>query len=628
MKEFYTTQEVEEKLHKSRTTVARLAVKHGWQVEKRKANGTIKSFYAKKDVDEYLGVPAIPEVQAKEEKARTVALAEYRNIDELPSWNQDIAWARYYLCIQLQKDYEEMLGSKEEIIQSFVKEASKRFPKQFEVVKKMSVGTLRRWWGVYQKNQDNPLALATNYGKSRGCRKMTMEIAERVKRIYLSKNKLSMKTVYTMICQEYGMYAVSYATVRNYINQDLSSLVKDYARMTEKEFKDTHMPYLSLDYSTKRPNDLWVSDGHDMELLCRHPFKKNSKGERIIRSPKWVLWMDVKTRMVTGWTLSWNETTESIALALKNGIERWGRPKAVYTDNGKAYKGEILKGNELKETQGIYAALGIDKDNQIHAIPYNAQAKSIERIFVDFKNDFARRFLTYKGGNPLERPDLVKKIAKDLELGKLVLEQEELETILAGYVEFRNHMWYKFPGRNGHRGHGMNGRTPLEAFNEELPENERFMIPEDKLRLLFLYEDVRTIGQNGITFLDNMYAHPSLYLYLKEKVKIKYDPHDLKFLYVYKMSGEFLCKAEKFNKVGSTDIGQYKMIGKMRKDLRKLVNKELEVRAELSHVPVIEYIEETVKRKEILENRKEKSIGYKEKDVIKVGSLEFPVEGE
>lgn len=628
MKEFYTTQEVEEKLHKSRTTVARLAVKHGWQVEKRRANGTIKSFYAKEDVDEYLGVPAIPEVQAKEEKARTVALVEYKNIDELPSWNQDIAWARYYLCIQLQKDYEEMLGSKEEIIQSFVKEASKRFPKQLEVVKKMSVGTLRRWWGVYQRNQDNPLALATNYGKSRGCRKMTMEIAERVKRIYLSKNKLSMKTVYTMICQEYGMYAVSYATVRNYINQDLSSLVKDYARMTEKEFKDTHQPYIIRDYNSLKPNDLWVSDGHDMEILCRHPFKKNSKGERIVSSPKWILWMDVKTRMVVGWTISWNETTESIAMALKNGIERWGRPKAIYTDNGKAYKGQILKGNELKETQGIYAALGIEKDNQRHAIPYNAQAKNIERIFVDFKEDFAKRFISYKGGNILERPDMVKKLLKDIELGKFVIEQEDLERIIEGYVEFRNHMYYKFPGRYGHRGNGMNGRTPLEAFTEELPEDERFMIPEDKLRLLFLYEDARTVVQNGVTFLGNMYIHPELFRHLKEKVRIKYDPHNLTFMYVYKMSGEFLCKAELWNHGSYTDIIQYKSVAKIRKDLKKLINKELELRAELAYTPAIEYIEETLHRKEIIEEieLQPKKINKKEKDTIKIGNLEFPVE--
>ncbi len=543
MKEFYTTQEVEEKLHKSRTTVARLAVKHGWQ-----------------------------------EKARTVALVEYKNIDELPSWNQDIAWARYYLCIQLQKDYEEMLGSKEEIIQSFVKEASKRFPKQLEVVKKMSVGTLRRWWGVYQRNQDNPLALATNYGKSRGCRKMTMEIAERVKRIYLSKNKLSMKTVYTMICQEYGMYAVSYATVRNYIS--------------------------------------------------RHPFKKNSKGERIVSSPKWILWMDVKTRMVVGWTISWNETTESIAMALKNGIERWGRPKAIYTDNGKAYKGQILKGNELKETQGIYAALGIEKDNQRHAIPYNAQAKNIERIFVDFKEDFAKRFISYKGGNILERPDMVKKLLKDIELGKFVIEQEDLERIIEGYVEFRNHMYYKFPGRYGHRGNGMNGRTPLEAFTEELPEDERFMIPEDKLRLLFLYEDARTVVQNGVTFLGNMYIHPELFRHLKEKVRIKYDPHNLTFMYVYKMSGEFLCKAELWNHGSYTDIIQYKSVAKIRKDLKKLINKELELRAELAYTPAIEYIEETLHRKEIIEEieLQPKKINKKEKDTIKIGNLEFPVE--
>ncbi|MDK4475590.1 hypothetical protein MWG05_12115, partial [Fusobacterium necrophorum] len=85
-------------------------------------------------------------------------------------------------------------------------------------------------------------------------------------------------------------------------------------------------------------------------------------------------------------------------------------------------------------------------------------------------------------------------------LQNMIFEQEDIEALIAGFVDYKNETYYVLRGE-GHRGHGMNGRCPLQVMEEELPENQRFMIPEERLRILFLYEDVRTIGQNGITFL-------------------------------------------------------------------------------------------------------------------------------
>ena len=46
--------------------------------------------------------------------------------------------------------------------------------------------------------------------------------------------------------------------------------------------------------------------------------------------------------------------------------------------------------------------------NMVNAIVRNAKAKTIERRFLDFKNNISKLFTTYIGGNVIERPEILK----------------------------------------------------------------------------------------------------------------------------------------------------------------------------------------------------------------------------
>ena len=127
----------------------------------------------------------------------------------------------------------------------------------------------------------------------------------------------------------------------------------------------------------------------------------------------------------------------------------------------------------------------------------------------------------------------------------------------------------------------MNNRTPLEVFNEEYPIESRRMLSEEKLRLLFLYEDIRTVQQNGIMFMGYTYEHEQLYFHQTEKVKIKYDPHDLKSLYVYLETGEFLCKANKLQEAGFNDITAIKRHKNRLKKINSLSSQILGIREKI-----------------------------------------------
>lgn len=605
----YEGKELEKLLGKSRTQILRLAKEKNWQIVKKKVGRTYKNFYLAENVDNY--IKALEEKEAsKPARVRTVIKKEATTIDELPLWNQRVAWARYILCNKLEEQYSSSAGSKLEIVENFVENASKDFPQQMEVIKKLSVPTLRRWFGVYLKNKTNPLALSSGHGTNKGVRRIDTEVLEAIRGLYKSKNKPNMMFVYERIVAAFGTDAISYGTMRNYIKYDMTSVEKDKARMGAKEFKDTYSPYIIRGYNDVKAGQEWMSDGHDLEMMCYRGNKKKANGERYYGSPKLIVWIDVKSRLITGWTLSWTETTESIAIALKRGIEKYGVPKKVFTDNGKAYKSKILKGTD--ELDGIYASLGLEVS---HALPYNAQSKHIERWFRDFKESFAKSSITYKGGNIVERPERMRSFAMDKIAKGKILEQEELEAALEAFINYKNHSYYTLrreTGRKAHRGRGMNNRTPLEVFNEENPVGERKMLSDEKLRLLFLYEEIRTIQQNGIEYLGNTYEHENLYFHQKEKVKIKFDPHDLRSIYVYLETGEFLCKADKLQTAGwSNDIDSIKAKANRHKKIAKLEKLIIGIREEeREETGIIEYNFEKKEEEKLIEVKKKKKEIY------------------
>lgn len=45
--------------------------------------------------------------------------------------------------------------------------------------------------------------------------------------------------------------------------------------MGNKEFKDTYTPYIERSYEDIKAGEVWMSDGHDLEMMCYQGDKKN-----------------------------------------------------------------------------------------------------------------------------------------------------------------------------------------------------------------------------------------------------------------------------------------------------------------------------------------------------------------
>ena len=90
----------------------------------------------------------------------------------------------------------------------------------------------------------------------------------------------------------FGVKGISYGTLRNYLNKDINLIEKDKARMGNKEFKDTYTPFIERSYEDIKAGEVWMSDGHDLEMMCYQGDKKKSNGDRYFGSPKLIVWID------------------------------------------------------------------------------------------------------------------------------------------------------------------------------------------------------------------------------------------------------------------------------------------------------------------------------------------------
>ncbi len=347
------------------------------------------------------------------------------------------------------------------------------------------------------------LALTPKYGKNRGnYRAWEPAALHYAKSLYLGQEYLNITEVYRLIQNEArvrGWRIGSYASLKIILEKELSPGLKTLGRQGVKKYQAKHELKILRNYEEIPPNFMWVGDHHIFDVFVIAP------GGKILR-PWLTAWMDVRSRSIMGWCISFQPNSYTVALALRHGVlkkedknfPQHGLPLSVYIDNGKDYKSKYLNGEQIEigkidypEIIERFAALGIDpfyidlsydpeedawvkKEGSIshvvkgiriggvfsrlgirarYATAYHPWAKSIERYFRDLVQTFSRRQRGWCGSNPQERPE---KLAWEIKTRHL-LTFEELCRRFYEYIVYDYHT-------RSHRGHGMDGMSPNEVF--------------------------------------------------------------------------------------------------------------------------------------------------------------------
>lgn len=398
----------------------------------------------------------------------------------------------------------------------------------------ISARTLFRWRRIFREQGLRGL-VDTRGRNASGCSPISTGAFEYFTSLYLVPQQPSMRLCWQML---------------RYINKSENRdwTVPDYRRMCE--YAKKHIPYPSAvlhregleAYSAKcgphvltdpdsvEPGECWVGDHHELNIMIRH----RGKWER----PWITAWEDMASRMIVGWHFSIQPNQTTVLRATKRGVEKYGPPRWVKIDNGRDYDSEMwtgetkmsrkrrkkLRAGYLDERMcaGLYGMLDITVS---FAIPYNARAKRIERFFDTLDRQFCKMLPTYCGKDSGRKPEDLNVYLQTTEAIENAHDIESLAEVGGRYIEAYNNAV--------HTGEGMDGRTPAEVMASR---TSRSMLEEGILDLLLrVWSGERVVGRNGIKFRGvwfGQYDHKLLMLQGK-KVRVSYDPDDLRYLYVY-----------------------------------------------------------------------------------------------
>lgn len=339
---------------------------------------------------------------------------------------------------------------------------------------------------------------------------------------------------------------------------EIPEIVKTKAEGKKEKF-ELLLPSLYRDYSHLHSNDIWCLDHHLSDVFVR-----NKRG-KVVR-----LWMtciiDVRSRKPMSMIIrdAYPNKT-AIKQGLRIAIEQYGLPKMIQTDNGKDYLSKDLDPNE---ENSLLSLLGIEKTT---ALPRHGQAKPVERFFNTLESGFGKFCYGYAGNDAKNRPDYLRKLSKELAKDQNIQEMDDFIKACNDWIE------NKYSERV-HGGNAMNGRTPNEAYEQEMSERRTF---DNKARLAAICgeREQRTVRHDSIELLGRTYRAKdgALVNYIGTKVNVVYLPENIDVIYVYDESFRFICSAmaSVLTPFRSATMEDYQEIRREQKKARKIVNSQM-----------------------------------------------------
>lgn len=448
--------------------------------------------------------------------------------------------ARWKLILQEWQTYRGQGGSKADRDKEFVDYISSQYPEM-----KFSVRILQRHDQALREQGE--AALIDGRGKHENHKKaIPDEVFAVFMSYYLDESRKSVQKCISMT-ETWIRYEgkpeflplASHQTFAREIIRSIPPAAIVLCREGIKACTDKMLPYIKRTYEDLCSNDIWVCDNHTFDV-----FVNDGEHEKPIRVYL-TAFQDVRSRKFVGWYVTLNPSSSATLIALRRGIEEWGIPKRILSDNGREFLTFDIGGRgfrkskklsrEEHEIPTILDNLGIEFRT---AMVKNARAKIIERAFLDVKNEFSKMFEGYTGGTIAERPERLKKTGKDA----------DNFTLLPEFIEYVDKYIRGIFNKHRHNGVGMNGRTPDQVYAACLIE-QRVATP-DQLNLMMLRNTrMQKVGKDGVHL--DLYGQKICFnsndlnfYYIGRKVYFRYDPDNLEEVRVYDDKDRFLCTAQ------------------------------------------------------------------------------------
>ena len=286
----------------------------------------------------------------------------------------------------------------------------------------------------------------------------------------------------------------------------------------------------SMTQAVIRLNQVWELDSTPADVMC-------ADGRHAIVGA-----IDVWSRRGRLLVVPVSRATAICAL-LRRCLIDWGVPETVRTDRGKDYTSAHLA--------RVLADLGVTHDI---CPPYTPEAKPfIERFLGTVTRDLFAYLPGFIGHNVDERRKL--EARKSMAARRRRRGGDERATfgvdLTAAELQTECDWWCTASyGRRVHRGLGESPWARAQSWTGETRRiaDERALDP--LLAAPVADGGRRTIGKNGISVGHVRYIEPTFGAHVGERVDVRLDASDPARLFVFRLTGEFLCVAEDPERTG------------------------------------------------------------------------------
>lgn len=326
-----------------------------------------------------------------------------------------------------------------------------------------------------------------------------------------------------------------YSTVDRFI-ASIPASVKALGRYGSRYWEARYMPK-ALRARPEMTNEVWFGDHHVFDVFVQGPDGKPVR-------PWLTAWMDARSGCLVGWALSLNPNSDTIVESLTHAIGHTkgspfaGAPLMIYIDNGKDYRCRRMEGSALREWSAGQLNVSLDMDNAllhtlgigvVHAIPYRAWSKTIERAFGTIERRWVQGMLPgWCANSSDERPE---QLSRDIREGKLLTYEQFqayfVNTILPEY----------------HRLAGEDGESPMDIYARSERANGSAVPSWAVLTMAKENRAERRVGTTGIKWQGKVFSSPELAQHAGEAVTVLYNRRDDAYIGVMR-GNEFLCIAE------------------------------------------------------------------------------------
>ena len=342
----------------------------------------------------------------------------------------------------------------------------------------------------------------------------------------------------------------SYQSVTRYINY----LMEDenlknawyLASRGEREYKNKVMVKGERNTKDLKVMQVVMGDEHTFDCWVAYT-QPNGKVTAI--KPHLVAWIDIKSRRILGDVMCKDANSDILKQSLLKLLYKDAGcvPQYIYIDNGKDYTAKNMTGYARNDrqrlefddsTKGFYKSIGIEDYHR--ALPYYAWTKGqIERFFGSVCKQFTKWFSSYTG--TLTGSKTFAKVDKDI---KEMLERGELLSMEEFYEKWSH--WvnevYNVKTNSALKKQGEEYTTPMGCF-ENADKYFKACPPKSYATVLMMKSERCFVRNVGIKLNGYTYRSDELCDYINDYVDVKYDPHDMATIYIFR-NGKKVCEAQ------------------------------------------------------------------------------------